>query len=61
MGVKHSLGLLCLAALAGLLGLVAGGDGEDGLLAGISAACYLVAVLLSALGLWRLFRYLTAG
>lgn len=57
MGVRHSLGLLCLAALAALLGLVAGaGDTLEGL----SAGFYLLALVLTALGLWRLYRYLTA-
>lgn len=57
MGVRHSLGLLCLAALAALLGVVTG-SGDT--LEGLSAGFYLLALVLTALGLWRLYRYLSA-
>jgi hypothetical protein len=58
MVVRHSLGLLCLAALLALLGLATGSAGEDGVLEGASVGFYFVAFVLAVVALWRLYRSL---
>lgn len=61
MVVRHSLGLLCLAALLALLGLGTASGGSDyGTMAAVSVGCFMLAAVLTTLALWRLFRYLNS-